>query len=82
MAPERSRLVECAKGIVVSAGTGEAESLVLERIKEERWIVGRAGPFNRLRGMIGGFTRGADPIERSGTRARPNERIPPARSSA
>ena len=64
MAPERSRLVECAKGLVVSTGTGEAEPLVLERIEEERWIVGHAGPFNRLRGMMGGFTREADPIER------------------
>ena len=36
MAPEGSRLVEGAKGIVVSAGTGEAEPLVLERIEEER----------------------------------------------
>ena len=64
MTPEGSRLVKGAKGIVVSAGTGETESLVLERIEEERWIVGHAGPFNRLRGMIGGFTRAADPIER------------------
>ena len=38
--------------------------LVLKRIEEERWIAGHAGPFNSVRGMIGGFTRAADPIER------------------